>query len=253
MQCRVCNPGGEADRLRESSLRLASEPRQQYRIERLTRWAARTAERVSTPRRAAAVGIFTPILFALALAGLTALQYDFLRSLGWHPVDNPSSGLPGALTAGPYGEVAAYAFVAAGVLLAFFQVGLHRGAVEEGGARGWRAGPLLLAAAGAATAAYGLSGGPADAAEPTVGEALRYAAAVVVYACFVGAAYFMWRRLRWALRWRWQARVSLLAGLLIIVSLFLDRYGFYLFIGTVLVWMELHALCLRNVSGRTRG
>ena len=205
------------------------------------------------PRRAAVVGIATPILFALSLAGLTALQYGFLRRLGWHPVDDPSAGWPGALTAGPFGEIAAYTFVAAGLLLAFFQVGLHRGAVEESGARGWRVGPLFLAAAGAATVAYGLLGGSAGTGELTVSGAVRYATAVVIYACFVLAAYFMWRRLRWALRWRWQARVSISAGLLIILSLFLDLYGTYLFFATVLTWMELHALCLWNISGRAAG
>ncbi len=200
------------------------------------------------PRRAAVVGIVTPILFALALAGLTALQYGFLRRLGWHPVDDPSAGWPGALTAGPYGEVAAYTFVAAGLLLAFFQVGLHRGAVEESGARGWGVGPLFLAAAGGVTVAYGLLGVSVGTGELTVGGAVRYAAAVVIYACFILAAYFMWRRLRWALRWRWQARVSFTAGFLTIVSVFLDHYGAYLFLATVLLWMELHALCLWNVS-----
>lgn len=232
---------------------MASEPGQRYRIERLSRWAARTAEKVSSPRRAAAVGIVTPVLFALVLAGLTAVQYGFLQSIGWHPVDDPSAGWPGAMTAGPFGGVAAYTFVAAGLLLAFFQVGLHRGAVEEGGGRGWRVGPLLLAVAGGATVAYGLLDGPAVTGRLTASGAIRYAAAVVVYACFILAAYFMWRRLRWALRWRWQARVSLCAGLLIVGSIFLTRYGIYLFIGTVLLWMELHALCLRNVSEARRG
>ena len=46
-----------------------------------------------------------PLLFALVVVTLTLLQYDFLRGLGWDPINAPTFDWPSGLALGPYGIV----------------------------------------------------------------------------------------------------------------------------------------------------
>ncbi len=52
---------------------------------------------------AALAGVVGPPLFAAVIALATLLQYDFLRGLGWHPIDASPVPYPSALAPGPYG------------------------------------------------------------------------------------------------------------------------------------------------------
>jgi hypothetical protein len=102
---------------------------------------------VSTVRWAALAGMVGPPLFAAVIVLATLLQYDFLRGLGWHPIDASPVPYPSALALGPYGWLQVANFVLFGLLLLVFAMGFHRG-VEAGRAgRGAIAGPALLAAA----------------------------------------------------------------------------------------------------------
>jgi hypothetical protein len=72
---------------------------------------------------AALAGIIGPILFALVLTGLTIVQVDFMRSLGWNPT-GPVIDWPSGLALGPYGWIMTVTFFVCGVLMAFFAYGL---------------------------------------------------------------------------------------------------------------------------------
>jgi hypothetical protein len=72
---------------------------------------------------AALAGIIGPILFALVLTGLTFVQEDFMRTLGWNPT-GPVIDWPSGLALGPYGWLMTITFSVCGALMAFFAYGL---------------------------------------------------------------------------------------------------------------------------------
>jgi len=74
-------------------------------------------------RLAALAGIIGPILFALVLTGLTIVQEDFMRTLGWNPT-GPVIDWPSGLALGPYGWLMTITFFVCGALMAFFAYGL---------------------------------------------------------------------------------------------------------------------------------
>jgi hypothetical protein len=94
---------------------------------------------------AAIGGIVGPLLFAGALATLTVLEYDFMRSLGWDPLRAPTLDWPSGLSLGRYGILMTLTFVLCGALMGFFALGL-RG--ELAANRLNRIGTRLLALAG---------------------------------------------------------------------------------------------------------
>src|SRR5215211_4322990 len=74
-------------------------------------------------RLAALAGIIGPILFALVLTGLTIVQEDFMRTLGWNPTGRVIDW-PSGLALGPYGWLMTITFFVCGALMAFFAYGL---------------------------------------------------------------------------------------------------------------------------------
>jgi hypothetical protein len=73
---------------------------------------------------AALSGIIGPVLFASAVTGLTIVQDDFMRSLGWNPF-GPIIDWPSGLALGPYGWLMTIAFFVCGAMMAFFAYGLQ--------------------------------------------------------------------------------------------------------------------------------
>lgn len=82
---------------------------------------------------AAVAGMIGPLLFGTVLLALSALEYDFMLGIGWRPVTDPAGAWPSGLALGPYGVVQVANFVASGLLLAFFAIGLHLGATSGRG------------------------------------------------------------------------------------------------------------------------
>lgn len=121
----------------------------------------------STPaarhRVAALAGLGGSLLLTGALAALTALQYPFLRSLGWHPLEAPTTDWPSGLALGPLGGWMTATFLASGLLLATFARGL-RECLRDSAAG--RSGALLLGLAGAALAALSAPADPTYRAGP---------------------------------------------------------------------------------------
>ena len=112
---------------------------------------------------AACSGVAGPLWLGGTIAVLSAVQYDFMRGLGWHPLDAPTLDWPSGLALGPHGAWMAAAFAGCGALLVPFAMGLSR---ALGGVPGSGRGTALLAASGAALALLAsptdptLAGGP---------------------------------------------------------------------------------------------
>jgi len=61
-----------------------------------------------------------PVLFAVVLAALTIVEYDFLLSLGWHPINDPTFDWPSGLALGQFGWIMTATFIISGLLMTLF-------------------------------------------------------------------------------------------------------------------------------------
>lgn len=61
-----------------------------------------------------------PALFAIVLAILTIVEYDFLLSLGWHPINDPTFDWPSGLALGQYGWIMTATFILTGGVMTLF-------------------------------------------------------------------------------------------------------------------------------------
>jgi uncharacterized membrane protein YidH (DUF202 family) len=222
-------------------------------VERKRRFERRTGTEHRTTARAAAVaGMVGPILFATVLLALTAVQYDFMLGIGWQPLSDPAGAWPSGLALGPHGWAMTAGFVASGLLLMLFAVGLHFGVT---GGRGSRAGPALLFVAGAALSLMGFETDPIRRTGPRTLHGWVHDLAFILFALALLAAFlFLWRRLDKDRLWRDHARYTLATGLLATLLLFLPGVAYYLFLVVVLAWLEATAVRLRGeISAHPRG
>jgi hypothetical protein len=198
-------------------------------------------------RVAAVVGMVGPVLFAGVLLALTLTQYDFMLEIGWRPLEDPSGTWPSGLALGPYGWAQVANFVLSGILLMIFAAGLHLGATDG---RGSRVGPALLFAAGTAMALMGFETDPIQSTGPrTLHNLIHDLAFALFVLTLLPAFYFLWRRFRDDTLWRGHARYTLITGVLATLLLFLPGVAYYLFLATVLVWLEVTAFRLWRPSG----
>lgn len=191
-----------------------------------------------------------PVLFGAVLLALTALEYDFMLGIGWHPVTDPADAWPSGLALGPYGSVQVANFVVSGILLMLFAPGLHLGTTHE---RASRIGPCLLFVAGMAMTMMGFETDPIRRVGPRTLHGLIHDVAFVLFVvAMLGAVFSLWRRFEKDPRWRDHARYTLATGALAIIFLLLPGVAYYLFILTLLVWIERTAIRLRNRPWRAR-
>ncbi len=191
---------------------------------------------------AAVAGMIGPLLFGTVLLALSVLEYDFMLGIGWRPVTDPAGAWPSGLALGPYGPVQVANFVASGLLLAFFAIGLHLGATSG---RGSPLGPALLFAAGTAMALMGFETDPIRRIGPRSSYGLIHDTAFVVFVvAFLAALFSLWRRFGADPRWWSHARYTLVTGILAVLLLSLPGVAYFLFIATLLIWIEVTAVRL---------
>ncbi len=58
-----------------------------------------------------------PVLFAGVTTILTFVEFDFLKSLGWHPINDPTFDWPSGLALGRYGWIMTATFIISGMLM----------------------------------------------------------------------------------------------------------------------------------------
>ena len=191
---------------------------------------------------AAIAGMMGPALFGSVLLALSALEYDFMLGIGWRPVADPAGAWPSGLALGPYGPAQVANFVASGLLLAFFALGLHLGATNG---RGSPFGSALLFVAGTAMALMGFETDPIRRIGPRSLHGLIHDAAFVIFVlAFLAALFSLWRRFEADLRWQGHARYTLATGILAVLLLLMPGVAYYLFIVTLLAWIEVTAIRL---------
>jgi Protein of unknown function (DUF998) len=201
-------------------------------------------------RNAALVGMVGLIVFALVAVFLTFAQYGFMVGLGWKPLGASDVPWPSGLALGPLGWLQVLNFAFFGLTLIFFALGLHR-EVASWGRLSW-AGPTFLVISGVALVLAAFKTDPHLMQGPqTWHGAIHLLVFILLVLSFLLSLFFWWRRLRRDPRWRGYALYTLITAIVYIVLLFASiwQWGFYLFLGVVLAWVESMAIHLRSQAG----
>ena len=190
-------------------------------------------------RMAALIGMIGPLLFALVIAGLTIVQANFMRSLGWDPF-GPVIDWPSGLALGPYGWLMTVAFFLSGLAMIFFAYGL-RLALKE------KLATTLMLLAGFAMM------GLVFTTDPTLGSTSRTWHGILHDAFFVllgltlmpsmlVLGFVFWRNEQWK-----NLSIYTWATVALAVPTFwLKGVAFYIFLLAILVWDEVIALWLKS-------
>jgi len=191
---------------------------------------------------AAVAGTIGPVLFGSVLIALSVLEYDFMIEIGWHPLTNPAGAWPSGLALGPYGLAQVANFVVSGLLLAYFSLGLHFGARNGYGSP---LGPAFLFVAGTAMALMGSRTDPIRRLGLRSLHGFIHDAAFVIFVlAFLVALFSLWQRFESDPGWQGHARYTLATGILAVLLLLLPGMAYYLFIVTLLAWIEATAIRL---------
>jgi hypothetical protein len=190
----------------------------------------------------AAAGMVGPALFGGVLVGLTVLEYDFMRSLGWSPLAAPTFDWPSGLALGPYGAVMTATFVLAGLLMGVFGLGLRQ---ALGRRPGGQAASGLMMLAGLAMLGLASPADPTLRSTPaTLAGNLHDLSYVFLGLALFPAMLLMGRVFRRQPGWGDLALFTWLVAGLAIPSFALKGLAIYLFLAAVLVWCERVALRL---------
>jgi hypothetical protein len=184
-------------------------------------------------RLAALAGFSGATLFAGATIGLSIAQYEFMRSLGWRPLADPTFDWPSGLALGPYGGLMTAAFLGGGALLALFAGGIRRALDPVPGA-----GPRFLFAAGVALMLLASPTDPTLRTTPaTLTGRLHDAAFVLLGVSFLPALLLLAARFRTHPVWRNLALPTLLVALTAAPAFILKGAAFYAFLIAAHLWI----------------
>jgi hypothetical protein len=177
-----------------------------------------------------------PLLLGSALVILTVAQYDFLRSLGWHPLAAPTTDWPSGLALGPYGGWMTGTFIICGVLLIVFAEGLRQTLRSN---RAGRFGALLLGFAGAAMIVLSAPADPTfGGGPPTVFGRMHDIAFVILGLTFWPSLLFLSWGFRHDPQWRAYVPFTILVAALVGPAFVFKGLMFYGLLLGVIAWCE---------------
>jgi hypothetical protein len=188
-------------------------------------------------------GTIGPVLFGGVLLTLSVLEYNFMLGIGWQPVADPAGAWPSGLALGPYGAAQIANFVVSGFLLCLFALGLYLEIASRHASTS--PGTALLFLAGVAMTLMGFRTDPIERVRSRSLHGLIHDSAFVVFViAFLAALFFLWWGLRWDARWQDHARYTLATGIMAMLLLLLPGVAYYLFLVTLLAWIEVTAIRL---------
>lgn len=184
--------------------------------------------------------LFGPILFAAILAALTIIKYDFLLSLGWHPLTAPTFDWPSGLALGPYGFVMTATFIINGYLISALALRLK---ADLNPAATSQAGSILLAFSGLALAGLAFTTDPTIRTTPVTWHGILHDLSFVLLGLTLFPAMII---LGFAFRnnknWRNLSSYTWLTLAFAIPAFILKGAAFYIFLFAILVWCEVVAV-----------
>lgn len=192
-------------------------------------------------RLAAIAGIIGPSLFAIVVTGLTIVQADFMRTLGWNPL-GPVIDWPSGLALGPYGWLMTVTFFVCGAMMAFFAYGLKIALHEK-------LATTLLMIAGFAMMALIFT------TDPTLGTVKKTWHGLLHDSFFallglnmMPGMLLLGRIFQRHEQWRNLSTYTWITLALVIPTFWLKGLAFYVFLSAILAWSVVVALRLRSTQ-----
>jgi len=191
-----------------------------------------------------------PILFASVLTVLTFVEYDFLLSLGWHPINNPTFDWPSGLALGKYGWVMTATFILSGVLMALLAIRLF---LEFAPAPASKVGTTLFVLAGLALTALSFTTDPTIRDTPATWHGqLHDLSFVLLGLTLFPAMIVLGFAFRQNEKWKNLSAYTWLTLALAAPAFALKGAAFYIFLLAILVWNEVVALRLKRCNSIPR-
>jgi len=194
---------------------------------------------------AARAGRVGPILFGFILFTLTILKYDFLLSLGWHPLNDPTFDWPSGLALGAYGWIMTATFILSGFMITLFASGLRLSLPRS---RTALISTFILSLAGLALAGLAFTTDPTIRSTPGTWHGRLHDTSFVVLGLTLMPAMIL---LGFAFRkddhWKNLSLYTWITVAFALPAFWLKGAAFYVFLLGVLVWNEMIAIRLANV------
>ncbi len=183
-------------------------------------------------------GIIGPLWLGLTILILSIVQYDFMRSLGWHPLSNPTMDWPSGLALGSYGIFMTCAFLGCGCLLIFFGWGLAKHTQLVGSRAA-----LLLMLTGVAMALLSFPTDPTLAAKPRTLPGLIHDGAFVLLGVTLFPALIL-LAIQWSRHaiWKHYGLYTWLTLLITIPAFIFKGITFSIFLLGILLWFIVLSL-----------
>jgi len=193
---------------------------------------------------AAWAGMIGPLLFGIVVITLTILKYDFLLSLGWHPINDPTFDWPSGLALGNYGWIMTLTFLASGFMMTLFASGLRLGVPPVFVSR---VATFALSLAGLAMAGLASTTDPTIRSTPATWHGVLHDLSFVLLGLTLMPALLLFG---FAFRndpyWKNLTVYTRLTVALAIPTFWLKGAAFYVFILAVLAWCEIVAMRLNQ-------
>lgn len=195
---------------------------------------------------AARAGILGPALFGFVLITLTILKYDFLLTLGWHPINDPTFDWPSGLALGAYGWIMTLTFILSGLMMTIFASGLRLSLPRS---RVTLLSSFALALAGLALAGLAFTTDPTLRSTPATWHGrLHDLSFVLLGITLMPAMILLGFAFRHSGQWRSLSNYTWGTALLAVPTFSLKGAAFYIFLLAVLIWCEVLAIRLRTME-----
>jgi len=189
-----------------------------------------------------------PMLFAVVVTTLTILKYDFLLSLGWHPLNAPTFDWPSGLALGSYGFVMTATFIISGFLIAALALRLKADLTPAATSQ---TGSALLALSGVALASLAFTTDPTLRNTPATWHGILHDLSFVLLGLTLFPAMIV---LGFAFRnnqhWKNLSLYTWLTLTFAIPAFILKGAAFYVFLFSILCWLEALAWRLNMPTKR---
>ena len=199
-------------------------------------------------RLAASVGLIGPILFGFVVTALTILKYDFLLSLGWHPIHAPTFDWPSGLALGQYGWIMTATFILSGLMMTTFASGLRLNLLRS---RISSFASFALSLAGLAIAGLAFTTDPTlTSTSRTWHGRLHDSSFVLLGLTLMPGMILFGFAFQQDNRWKDLSFYTWVTVALALPTFWLKGAAFYVFMLAVLVWSEVIALRLKSLEKR---
>ena len=196
-------------------------------------------------RKAAIIsGLVGPVLFAFVLTALTIVKYDFLLSLGWHPLNAPTFDWPSGLALGEHGWIMTATFILSGLMMIVFASGLRLSLPQS---RLALISTFILSLAGLALAGLAFTTDPTLRSTPATWHGRLHDLSFVLLGVTLMPAMILFGFVfRNDVHWKNLSIYTWITAAFAFPAFWLKGAAFYVFMFAVLLWSEVLAFRLKS-------